>query len=306
MHTKAFPYIGLLGFFWGTNIVASRFGIGEFDPFVFLALRLSIASFAFLAVFLLGNGRFPKEVKTWRLAIISGVLGVAIPMSTFILSLQYQSSGVASIYVTTAPAQIAIAAHFFLPDERMSRNKAAGVTIALLGSLFLVLLGESGLANVERANPLGVILIMSGLISETINTVLVRKRMTHMDPMQITAVRLLTGAVCLIGLAFIMGDFDLSGISGAGYFSLLYAALIGASAGQFMAFYIQRRFGATAFSLVSFVVPVVATSIGVLLLGEIVTWGMLVGVILIGGGIYLINRPKRDSQKDQLDTVNTP
>ena len=295
MHTKAFPYIGLLGFFWGTNIVASRFGIGEFNPYLFLALRLSIASLAFLGVFLLRNGRFPNSGRTWGYATLSGVLGVTIPMSTFILSLQYQSSGVASIYVTTSPALIAIAAHLFLPDERMSRNKAAGVSIALLGSLFLVLLGESGLANVERANPLGVILIMSGLLSETFNTILVRKRMTSMDPTQITAVRLLVGAVCLILLALFMADFNFSGITGAGYFSLLYAALIGAAAGQFMAFYIQRRFGATAFSLVSFVVPVVATSIGVLLLGEIVTGGMLVGVVLIGTGIYLINRPKFDA-----------
>ena len=47
MHTKAFPYIGLLSLFWGTNIVASRFGIGEFDPYLFIALRLAIATVAF-------------------------------------------------------------------------------------------------------------------------------------------------------------------------------------------------------------------------------------------------------------------
>lgn len=291
MHTKAFPYIGLLGFFWGTNIVASRFGIGEFDPFFFLALRLTIASLTFLVVFLLRNGRFPKTHTVWQYAILSGILGVAIPMSTFILSLQYQSSGVASIYVTTAPAQIAIAAHFFLPDERMTRNKAVGVSLALLGSLFLVLLGESGLADVSRANPLGVILIMTGLIAETINTIIVRKRMTNMAPMQITAVRLLVGAVCLITLSLFLGDFSFARVTGAGYFSLFYAALIGASAGQFMAFTIQRKFGATAFSLVSFVVPVVATTVGVLLLDEIVTGGMLIGVLLIASGIYLINKP---------------
>lgn len=290
MHTKAFPYIGVLGFFWGTNIVASRFGIGEFDPYFFLALRLSIASLTFLALFLAGNGRFPKSPTFWRYAIISGVLGVAIPMSTFILSLQYQSSGVASIYVTTAPAQIAIAAHFFLPDERMTRNKAFGVSLALLGSLFLVLLGESGLADVERANPLGVILIMSGLLSETVNTIMVRKRMTEMDPKPVTAVRLIVGAICLITLSSILGEFTFEGVTGVGVFSLLYAALIGALGGQFMAFYVQRRFGATAFSLVSFVVPVVATSVGVLLLDEIVTRGMLIGVVLIVVGIYLINR----------------
>ena len=57
-----------------------------------------------------------------------------------------------------------------------------------------------------------------------------------------------------------------------------------------MAFYVMRHYGATAFSLTSYFVPVVATLFGVVFLGEIVTWGMVGGLILIGGGIYLINR----------------
>lgn len=297
MHTKAFPYIVLLGFLWGSNIVAGRFGISEFNPYFFLGLRLSIASLAFLAVFLLRNGRFPKEPTIWRHAMLSGVLGVAIPMSTFILSLQYHSSGVASIYVTTAPALIAIAAHYFLPDERLNWNKGFGVSLALAGSISLALLGESGLEGVSRANPLGAILIMTGLCTETVNTIFVRKRMTKMDPMQVTTIRLLTGAVCVTIFSLIVGEFTFEGVTPAGYFSLFYAAFVGAAAGQFMAFYITRRFGATAFSLVSYVVPVVATTVGVILLDEIVTSGMLFGVILIAGGIYLINRQTQPAIK---------
>ena len=87
-----------------------------------------------------------------------------------------------------------------------------------------------------------------------------------------------------------VADFDLTAVTASGYFSLVYAAVIGAVAGQFTAYYITREHGATAFSLTSYVIPVVATTFGVLLLGEIVTWGMLVGIILIGGGIYLINK----------------
>ena len=110
MHTKAFPYIILLSLFWGTNIVASRFGIGEFNPYVFIALRLATATLTF-ALFLLITGKgLPRGKTLWGRSFISGILGVAIPMTTFILSLQYQSSGVASIYVTASPAIMVIAA----------------------------------------------------------------------------------------------------------------------------------------------------------------------------------------------------
>jgi len=290
MHTKAFPYIGLLSLFWGTNIVASRFGIDEFDPYLFIALRLSIATFFFVLIFFFQRRTWPTDLNLWRHAAFSGVIGVSIPMTLFILSLQYQSSGVTSIFVTTSPALMVVAAHLFLPDEKMTRNKVLGVVLALSGSLFLVLRGESGLADVSRASSLGFTLIFIGLCTDVANAIFVRRRMRHMDPMAVTGIRLSVGALITIIVALLVSNFSWASITPAGYFSLAYAALIGALGGQFLAFYITRRFGATAFSLTSYLVPIIATSFGVLVLGEIVTWGMLIGVLLIGGGIYLINR----------------
>ena len=115
-------------------------------------------------------------------------------------------------------------------------------------------------------------------------------RMRDMDPVMVTAIRLCIGSVLTTIVALLFSDFSLTNISVGGYISIVYAALIGALAGQFLAFYIIGRFGATSYSLTTYVIPVVATIFGVVLLGEIVTWGMLVGVFLIGGGIYLINR----------------
>ena len=290
MQSKAYPYILLLSLFWGTNIVASRFGIGEFDPYLFIALRLAIATLFFVPILFISGRKWPTELNIWRHAVLSGILGVAVPMTSFILSLQYQSSGVASIFVTASPAIIVIMAHFFLPDEKMTRNKALGLVLALLGALFLVLRGESGLADVGRASPWGFLLVMMGLVSEAINTMFVRRRMKDMEPMTVTGIRLLTGATIVLIMALVIGDFSLAAVTPAGIFSLAYAALIGALAGQFTAFYIQRRFGATAFSLTAYLIPVVATTFGVLLLDEIVTWAMLVGIVLIGSGIYLISK----------------
>jgi drug/metabolite transporter (DMT)-like permease len=290
MQSQAFPYILLLSLFWGTNIVASRFGIGEFDPYLFTTFRLAIATLFFVPISLMNGRRWPTDPNIWRHAVISGILGVTIPMTSFILSLQYQSSGVASIFVTASPAIIVIMAHFILPDEKMTRNKALGLILALLGALFLVLRGESGLADVGRASPLGFILVMLGLVSEAINTMYVRRRMMDIDPIMVTGIRLLIGAVIALAIALLVADFSLTAVTPTGIFSLVYAALIGALAGQFTAFYIQRRFGATAFSLTSYLIPIVATTFGVLLLDEIVTWAMLVGIVLIGSGIYLISK----------------
>ncbi|MEM7531442.1 MAG: DMT family transporter [Chloroflexota bacterium] len=290
MHTKAFPYIGLLGLFWGTNIVASRFGVVELDPLLYISLRISVAAICMLLILLIQRRTWPADLTLWGHALISGVIGVSIPMSLFIFSLQYQSSGVTSIFVTTGPALMVIAAHFFLPDEKMTRNKAVGVLLALIGSLFLVIRGETGLAGVGQASLLGFIFVFTALSFDVLNTMFVRKRMRDMDPVMVTAIRLCVGSVLTTAVALLFSDFSFTTISVSGYISIIYAGLVGALAGQFLAFYVIGRFGATAYSLTTYVIPVVATIFGVLLLDEIVTWGMLVGVVLIGGGITLINR----------------
>jgi drug/metabolite transporter (DMT)-like permease len=183
-----------------------------------------------------------------------------------------------------------IAAHLFLPDEKMTTNKVFGVVLALMGSLFLVVRGESGLVGVGRASSLGFLLVMMALCSETINTILVRRRMIGMDPMTVTGIRLGAGALAVSVVTLFWGNYSLAAVTPMGYFALGCAAIIGALGGQFLAFYITRQFSATAFSLTSYVTPIVATILGVLILDEIVTWAMLVGMVLVGGGIYLINR----------------
>ncbi len=283
-------YVTILSLFWGTNLVASRFGIGEFDPLFFITLRLVIAISCFVPVLLINQGRLPTGRALWQKASISGLFGVAVPIPMFILSLQYHSSGVASLYVTTLPVMIVIAAHFFLPDEKMTRNKVIGVTLAMSGALFLALRGESGLAGIGRASPLGFILIMIGLSSEVFNTMFVRSRMQGFNPMQVTLIRFLVAGIVLFIITLFLGDFSLEQVTFTGYFSLAYAALIGGLGGQFLAFYIQQRFGATTFSLNAFLVPIFAILTGAFFLGEIITWGIIAGMLLIGAGLYLINR----------------
>jgi drug/metabolite transporter (DMT)-like permease len=290
MHTKALPYIGLLSLFWGTNIVASRFGVDEFDPYLFIALRLLIATVFFWLIFILQKRAWPTDLRLLGHAAFSGVIGIAIPMSFLILSLQYQSSGLTSIFVTAAPALMVIGAHFFLPDEKMTPNKAIGVVLALAGTLFIVIRGESGLADIARASSLGFVFVTSCVCFDVANAIFVRRRMRGMDPIAVTGIRLLAGAFVTTILALIVSDFSWARVSTAGYFSLAYAGLVGALGGQFLAFYITHRFGATAFSLTNYLIPVAATTFGVLLLGEIITLGMLIGVLLIGAGIFLINR----------------
>ncbi|MCA9898858.1 MAG: DMT family transporter [Anaerolineales bacterium] len=290
MHTKALPYVGLLGLLWGTNLVIMRVGVGQFDPMVFVGVRLLLASLAFVVVYTLsGNRLVPTNRKLWLYATFLGIVSTAIPMTAIVTSLTFQSSGVTALLITTAPAFITIAAHFFLPDEQMSARKLFGVLLALSGAALIVLRGESGLPNVAQGSPIGYGLVLSAMLFETAGTILIRRQMQKFSSFDVTAVRLTVAGLTVMPVALLLRGFDLSAVTGSGWFSLVYAAFIGAFTAQMLAFNITKRFGATAFSLTSYVVPVVAAITGVLWLDETITVWMVAGMVLIGAGILLIN-----------------
>lgn len=94
-----------------------------------------------------------------------GVLGTAVPMTFIVSSLQYQSSGITSLLITTNPAITVVMAHFFLSDEKLDRQKIIGVLLALGGAVMLAALGESGLPDVTQANPIGYALVLTAMLS---------------------------------------------------------------------------------------------------------------------------------------------
>ena len=294
MTIQALPYILLLGFLFGSSLIASRFGVGQFHPVIYLGLRSVLASASYGVVYVLNHRHrsWPTDPQLWRRAIWLGVLGTAVPMVCIVSSLQYLSAGIVAIMITAGPAITVTLAHFFLADESLTVRKGLGVLLALGGAVLIAIRGETGL-DVSQANPVGYVLIFMALIVGSSMTVYSRKYMRHYDSLDVASIRMVIAALTIMPLAIVFVGIDLGSVDGRGYFALVYAALIGNFAGMFFAFYNVKRFGATAAAMADYVVPIVASLGGVLLLGEQITIGMLLGMGIIILGIALINRRRR-------------
>jgi drug/metabolite transporter (DMT)-like permease len=292
---QALPYILLVGLIFGTTIVAARFSVGQFHPVTYLGLRAMLASLSYGAVYVLSPRRrvLPKDPHLWRHATILGIFGTAVPMTCYIYALQYLSSGMASILLTTGPAVVILLAHFFLDDERLTALKGIGVTLALGGAMLMALRGESGLADVGRANPWGYGLVVVALIISNGMTIYTRKFMRQFDAFDVASIRMLVTALIVMPFAVLFTGIDLEAIDAPGALTLVYAALAGNFGGMYLAYRNITRFGVTITAMTDYVIPVVASLMGVLVLGEQITIGMVAGMALIILGIALINWHRR-------------
>lgn len=291
MILEALPYILLQGLMFGTTLVASRFSVGQYAPTTYIWLRLAIASTAHLAFYAVAARRYPwpKDRRLWLHAAVLGVLGTAIPMTLIVSALQFQSSGVTSILITTGPAITVLFAHFTLADERLNRIKFIGIILALSGAVLLIARGETGLPSIDKANPLGYLLTFLALIISAVGTIYARKNLQNADVFDVASIRMFAAALAVMPLSLLLVGFDLSRVDTQGYLALGYAALIGTFLGTWINFLIIKKYSATASSLVAYIIPIFAGLAGWLLLDEQITLGMLAGMALIIVGIAVLN-----------------
>lgn len=303
MSWQALPFIILLGFFYGSTLVVSRFSVGQWEPTTYIGLRLFIAALAHGLVYtLLRSRQWSRHGRVWRHAIVLGVLGTAVPMTCIVTGLQYLSSGVASIVITTNPAFTVLLAHFFLSDEKLNRRKVLGIGLALSGATLLALMGENGLSTEEAANPIGYVLLLTAMLFGGGATVFARKYMSEMDSFDVASIRMVSAALTVLPLSLLVVGFETTAVDEWGIAGLIYAALIGTFSGLLLNFYNIKHFGATASAMTSYVIPVVASLGGALFLGEIITLGMLGGMLLIAIGIALLNeRQRRQATKKAVE-----
>ncbi len=293
MNIKALPHIVLLGFFFGSSLVASRFSVGQFEPTTYIGLRMIISSVMALAVYFLASGRrVPRDPELWKRASMLGIFGTAVPMTCVIVSLQYQSSGVTSLLLSTGPAITIILAHFFLPDELLSRRKVFGVGLALGGAIMLAISGENGLPDVQATESTGFILVTVAMIFSSVMVIYARKYLRGYDSYDVGSIRIFTTAMVVMPFSLITAGFDLSAVNEAGVFVMIYSAVVGTFLGILLSFYNIKRFGATPAIMTTYVIPIVAGIGGVLVLGEEITLTMIFGMGVIVSGIALLQEYK--------------
>lgn len=298
MSTKSLPYITLLAVFFGTTLVVSRFSIGQFAPLTYVGLRLLIASLCYVIIYAFSpSRRLPRDRRVWIHSPVLGVFSTALPMTFIVSSLQFQSSGVTALLLTAGPAITVVMAHFWLADERLTKRKTVGVSLAVGGAALLVILGETGLPDVTQANPTGYFLVLTAMFIASGMTIYARKYMRDLDWFEVGSVRMWTAALVAFPLSLLLVGFDLSGVNQQGYMALIYAALIGTFAGMMLAFYNVKRFGATASAMTANLIPIVAIICGALFLNETITTGMIMGMILILAGMVILNQ--QDEQISQ-------
>lgn len=288
----------LLCCIWGSTWLFIKLGLEDLPPLTFAGIRFLISSAILFGIVLVRGIAIPRRRSDWLLLAITGVLAFTLNYGLLFWGEQYISSGLAALLQATIPAFGLVIAHFYLPGERMTPAKIFGVVmgVAGVGVIFsnqLSVAGSGALAGSAA-------LVLSSVCAAYSN-VLVKARGQHLNPAILAAGQMLCGflPLLLIGIPREGNPLNFRWTPMA-IVALLYLAIVGSVTAFLLYYWLVRNMDVTKTMLIALVTPVVAVTLGMLVLNEKLDWRTVAGGAMIMSGIGWIvlrsaKRPKGSS-----------
>lgn len=292
MKLKMWLAIGVASLGFGTSGVATRAALGTgIEPFTLVALRATAAASLIYVILLLSRRRLTRNPRVFRTAAIFSIFQLALPFVLFTFAYNNASAGFVGLMAAMLPLATAVLAHFYLPNEPLSTPKLIGLVIALVGVGFMLLSGDSGLA--EGGRPLlAAFLATLGLLSVAGSGIIAKRESGTYDPLEITGMQNVGGGLLLL-IAMLIVEGMPWGITTWGYVLVAYLTVMGSVVPFLLFYWLLRHFTATQASLMAYVVPLVSLFAGIQLLDEQLQLGIGIGGVLILIGVIWTDRVER-------------
>ncbi len=290
MKMDAFDWVMLitLATVWGGSFLFNAILVAELPVITIVAIRVTVAALALWGFVRVTGRKIPTSPQVWGALLILGVLNNAIPFSLIVQGQTQITSGLASILNATTPLFTILVAGFFLTDERFSVLRVLGVVVGFSGVILMV--GPealSGLGDDFWAQ----LCALGAALSYGFASVFGRRfRELKVDPVMVATGQVTMSSLVLWPIAlWIDGPQDIMGLSFNAAASMFGLAVLCTSFAYILYFRILERAGATNISLVTFLVPISAIILGVLVLGERIFIKEIMGMTLIGMGLAIID-----------------
>jgi drug/metabolite transporter (DMT)-like permease len=292
--------IGLIVVIWAVNFIAAKIGLRSFPPLTMASFRVCAAGVVMVPFYLCLKqlrlrafaaapaARKPGFTRrdVWTFLYL-GFFGVSVNQFCFTLGLHYTSVSHSAVIVGMGPIYTLVLA-VLLRLERASWHKAVGMAIAFTG--IAVLASEGGI-SARSPSLLGDAITMTGSIGFATYAVLGKRVACEYDALTMTAYNHFAGALVVLPLAlrqaWLLGEeANWRAVPWPAWAAILYMGLFGSAVAYVLYYWLLRYLEASQLSAFTYLLPVLASILGILALGEKGSWTQVLGGALALGGVY--------------------
>jgi drug/metabolite transporter (DMT)-like permease len=286
-----------LAVLWGCSFVFIATALRSFTPTQVAFGRIAVG-FVLLLVLLAVRRERPRVRASWLgdVAIVAAVM-TAVPFVLFALAEQRVTSVLAGLVNATTPLFTAVFVGLLVPRERPDRVQVLGLLIGFAGIAVLL-----GAWDPQAIDVVGGLMLVGATLCYGVGNAWSRRRLTGsgLSPVALPAVQLALGGLMLAPFA-LAGPLPVDVDAGAAA-ALLALGLGGTGAAYVLYWRVLEQAGATVTASVTYVIPLVSTTLGVVVLHETLHWYepvggavVLAGVALTQWGVMRRRRPVADA-----------
>ena len=250
-------------------------------------VRAIVGALFLLLISLLSKQRlsFASIRKHFLLLLISGA-ALGFNWIALFEAYKYASVAVATLCYYTAPMMVILLSPVVL-KEKLTANKLVCVAVAVLGMILVS--GISG-ASGSGIDPKGILL---GLVAAVLyaSVVMMNKMQRDIPTFDRTVFQLGTAALVLLPYCIIGGSFPQMIPSGATVLLLITLGIVHTGVAYYLYFSSMEQLPGQTMAIISYIDPVVAVMVSVLILRENVSWQELMGAVLILGAAVVSELP---------------
>ncbi len=229
--------------------------------------------------------RLPRDVATWRHLAVAALLGNVVPFTLLAWGEQRVTSALTAVLNASTPLFTALAGAALL-GERLRRLQVVGLGIGLVGVAVAAGVGGQDLADSSLTGALAA--VGAGACYGLAFTYMSRHLM-GLPAVVGAAGQLVAGTVLLAPLAAVVTARTGVDLTPTRVLSLVLLGVLGTGVAYVLYYRLVADVGPTRASLVTYLVPLVAVTVGVVVLDEPFHLRVLAGGVLIVGGIGLVS-----------------
>lgn len=276
--------IVFLGALWGCSFLFNAILVRELGPISISALRTGIGALGCWAFFLATRRKLPRGGKLYAQLVLLGILNYAIPFLLFPLAAKDLASGIIGVINGMTPMTTVLVSQFWLGGEKASWNKLVGVLVGFCGAVILAL--PSLMAN-SNAQLWAIAACLTATLCYAL-TLNYARRFAKVDSVAVAAISLSASSLVTMPVALFAEGTPVITLPET-WAALFAIGLLSSTVAFLLLYWLLPRVGATNMSLNTYITPISAILLGVIILHERFELTHFIGIVVIFLGLVFID-----------------
>ena len=279
---RAWGLFVALSVLWGIPYLFIKIAVETLSPAMVVWVRVALGA-AILLPIVLARGDIKRLTRNnWTWIAIFAIVEITFPFAALTYAEIRLSSSTTAILIAAVPIVAAVVGWRIGIDDRVTKFRAVGLAIGVVGVATLV-----GI-DIRGDDLLSVAALGVTVVGYALGPIIVATKLSRAPALTVITMALLINAVIYSPFAWVTRPAG--AVPTEAWWSVLLLGVLCTAAAFIVFFALIAEAGPSRTTVITFIAPAVALLLGVWILSEPITWGIVIGFPLVILGSYLATR----------------